>query len=340
MVPVPAGVLAAVRGYTSDVLDCPPERVAAASRFEDGNRHAVYKVSYVDADGNADNVVLRVSLSADTTELVQAQREASVLGVVGGRAGPALLDFRATSAWFDAPTIMMCFVSGRQFDLRTANVAEIEQIGSLVARVHGQPTDDLTPLRSTTGDIATYADDRRNAILAGLVWAREPVAPGVAARVQRAGDVIDRSWHEVWRDHPCFGSTGTLALLHGDIAFGNVLWDNEPVLIDWEYARLGDPADEIAYVFDQNGLSDQQRDAFWRGYRRSSDTAQPDDIVKRVTWWERLTLLGSTLWWLERWIRRTNAETSSTVDATVEREATYYMVNVNTRLNRLDALID
>lgn len=36
------------------------------------------------------------------------------------------------------------------------------------------------------------------------------------------------------------------------------------MLIDWEYTRLGDPADEIAYLFDQNGLDPSRREAFWR----------------------------------------------------------------------------
>ena len=43
-----------------------------------------------------------------------------------------------------------------------------------------------------------------------------------------------------------------------------------PVLIDWEYARLGDPADEIAYLFDQNGLSPGHRGHFGEGTERAS----------------------------------------------------------------------
>ena len=56
-----------------------------------------------------------------------------------------------------------------------------------------------------------------------------------------------------------FEAGETLALLHGDIGPGNVLWGPDPVLIDWEYTRLGDPADEIAYLFDQNALTEPQR---------------------------------------------------------------------------------
>jgi aminoglycoside phosphotransferase (APT) family kinase protein len=52
-----------------------------------------------------------------------------------------------------------------------------------------------------------------------------------------------------------FRTGETLALPYGDIGPGNVLWGREPALIDWEYTRLGDPADEIAYLFDQNALA-------------------------------------------------------------------------------------
>lgn len=84
------------------------------------------------------------------------------------------------------------------------------------------------------------------------------------------------------------GCTEALVLHHGDLGPGNILWPG-PVLIDWEYTRLGDAADEIAYVFDQNGLTPLQRDAFWRGYRPT------ESVPGRVPWWEPVTLLGSAL---------------------------------------------
>lgn len=34
------------------------------------------------------------------------------------------------------------------------------------------------------------------------------------------------------------------------------------MLIDWEFARLGDPADEIGSMFGQHELSEPQRQAF------------------------------------------------------------------------------
>jgi thiamine kinase-like enzyme len=112
-----------------------------------------------------------------------------------------------------------------------------------------------------------------------------------------------------------------------------------PILINWEYTRLGDPADEIAYLFDQNGLTAPGRQAFWRGYRASASSAvRLAHVARRVDWGECLTLLGSTLWWLERWVRRAAADAAGVADPAVPREDDYYFDQVITRLERWDDL--
>ena len=113
------------------------------------------------------------------------------------------------------------------------------------------------------------------------------------------------------------------------------------MLIDWEYARLGDPADEIAYLFDQNGLSPGQREAFWRGYRQGASTQAPlGHVAARVDWWEPVALLGSALWWVERWVRRAAADAAGSVDPDVQRGPGYYADHVIRRLDRLERLLD
>ncbi len=113
------------------------------------------------------------------------------------------------------------------------------------------------------------------------------------------------------------------------------------MLIDWEYARLGDPADEIAYLFDQNGLSPGRREAFWRGYRQGASTEAPlGQVTARVDWWEPVTLLGSALWWVERWVRRAAADASGRIDPDVQRGPGYYADHVIRRLERLEKLLD
>jgi thiamine kinase-like enzyme len=129
-------------------------------------------------------------------------------------------------------------------------------------------------------------------------------------------------------------------LLHGDPGAGNIIWTPQPVLIDWEYARLGDPADEIAYIFGQHGLAASQREAFWRGYRTRPDPRRHlEHVVDRVRSWEPLTLLGSALWWLERWSRRADADATGDVDPSAAKAPTYYLDHATRRLNRLEELL-
>ena len=309
------------------------------SRFEDGNRHAVYKVSYLEAVGAPKDLVMRVSYGGDPADCAQAEREASVLKKAGGLAAPLLYDFRCASPWFDTPAMCMQFVPGRQAALTRVGAAEIARLGSVVAWVHGQPLEDLVEVMPTASDVASYAQERLESILSTLSWVRDPLPVPIQARLRGVAHALEKSLEGV-QDAERFTTDETLALLHGDIGPGNILWGPDPVLIDWEYTRLGDPADEIAYVFDQNGLTAPQRDAFWRGYREGmSSPSRLAHITDRVEWWEPVTLLGSALWWVERWVRRTDADTAGTVDPEVPRQQTYYFDHVVRRLDRLDRLM-
>ncbi len=256
---------------------------------------------------------------------------------VGGRAAPLLYDFRLTSPWFDTPTMCMQFVPGRQQDLNTASTAQIARLGSILGWVHARPTEDLVPVLSTSGSITSYAEDRLRSMLSGLAWAREPLPASIRARLNAAADVVARGL-DARRMAGSFRTGNSLVLLHGDPVGENIVWTPDPVLIDWEYARLGDPADEIAYLFDQNGLTAQQREACWRGYGHGSSDARLSDVADRVSWWEPTTLLGSTLWWVERWVRRCDAEAAGVVDPAVSRERDYYFDRLIRRLDRLDTL--
>lgn len=328
----------AVRGYLAEVAGCPPEAVVGLSRFESGNRHHVYKVSCRDRIGRVTQVVVRVSYTGDLNERAAAQREAAVLAKAGGVAGPRLIDFRLESSWFQAPAMCIQFLPGAEREVRRVGQAELEQLGSLVGWLHARPVDDLAGWFDVTGSVPGYAKGRLDSILAGLSWNRDPLPGSFQSRLASAAGSI-HSTGKAALSGPNFAIDDPLVLLHGDIAGGNILWDEGPKLIDWEYARVGDPADEIAYTFDQNGLNPIQRDAFWRGYRRElADQAWLDRAAKRVIWWEALTLLGSTLWWVERWVRRIEADTAKTADLVVPRELGYYRDRAVSRLDRLEGL--
>lgn len=87
-------------------------------------------------------------------------------------------------------------------------------------------------------------------------------------------------------------------------------------------------------------LTTPQRETFWRGYCASmADELRLAHVLDRVEWWERLSLFGSTLWWVERWVRRTEADAAGTPDPGVGREPAYYFGHVTRRLDRLDDLL-
>jgi aminoglycoside phosphotransferase (APT) family kinase protein len=330
----------AVRSYVADVTGCAPDEVAAVTRFEDGNRHEVYRVSFLDASGVAEDLVVRVSLGDDGYERSQAEREARVLEKLEGVAAPQLRDVRLSSPWFTTPVLAMQFVPGRSFELSAATSAETERLGSVVAALHALPVDDLADWSTGPGTIRSYAESRLKHVLHELPWARDPLPVLLRDRLKHAGDVIRSGW-DAQRDDESFRTTDTLALLHGDIAFGNVLWVPDPVLIDWEYARLGDPSDEIAYLFDQNSLDTVHREAFWCGYRtRVSSELSLASVIERVGWWEGLTLLGSTLWWVERFVRRTEFRAAGTIDPNVPKDPDHYLDQAVRRLDRLDHRLD
>lgn len=62
-------------------------------------------------------------------------------------------------------------------------------------------------------------------------------------------------------------SNGRPALLHGDIGFHNMLIDDGKLsaLVDWEFAHVGDPAEDLGYV--KNSASNFRWDTFLDHYR-------------------------------------------------------------------------
>ncbi|HEX4906436.1 MAG TPA: phosphotransferase [Acidimicrobiales bacterium] len=314
-----------VRGLAADVVGCAPDRIIGVHRFATGERHHVFRVSPHDGD----DLVVRVSLGSDDEERAAAEREARVLEVVHGGAAPRLLDFRLKSRWFDVPTMCLELVPGEHRELAKVAAHDLERLGAVVGSVHALPVTDLADWFPDAGPASAYRRGRVEMLTGYRPWVRDPLPASMQRRLADAWRAIEMR-PEVDGDEP-------LVLLHGDIAGGNVLWAPSPVLIDWEYARPGDAADEIAYLFSQSGLMPEQRDAFWRGY---SSTTDARDVMPRVEWWEPLTLLGSALWWIERWTRRADADAAGRIDLAAPREPAHYLEQAMRRLEPLERLLD
>ena len=86
---------------------------------------------------------------------------------------------------------------------------------------------------------------------------------------------------------------GSLAFLHGDLVAANVLWPPEggPVLVDWEFARMGDPAEDLAYLAELNGLPDATLGAVLEGHGTPG-------MAARVEGWRGLVAADAGGWYL------------------------------------------
>jgi len=81
------------------------------------------------------------------------------------------------------------------------------------------------------------------------------------------------------------------ALLHGDPWSGNLVWSPAgPILVDWEYARGGEPAEDLAYLAALDELADPALAAVLVGY------GADQTLAARVAAWRPLMAAWCGVW--------------------------------------------
>jgi aminoglycoside phosphotransferase (APT) family kinase protein len=81
-------------------------------------------------------------------------------------------------------------------------------------------------------------------------------------------------------------SPGTPRLIHGDIGFHNFLIDEGQMsaLVDWEFAHIGDPAEELGYVYVTVGRA-LDWDRFMARYEAAGGTAPSPEALRYWSVW-------------------------------------------------------
>ena len=81
-------------------------------------------------------------------------------------------------------------------------------------------------------------------------------------------------------------------LLHGDLVEANIVWDGStPALVDWEFCRMGDPAEDLAYLVEVNGIPPDLVASLLGGYG-------PPAIDRRVDAWRGFVAADAGAWYL------------------------------------------
>jgi aminoglycoside phosphotransferase (APT) family kinase protein len=308
-------------------------RVVEIARFARGENHAVYRVRCVDQSEAARDVVVRILNADSEADRARAGREAAVLARLRGVASPRLVDHRTGDLFAGHAVMCLEHVDGSFESLDTASPDRLADLGAAVRRTHSVPVDDLGPVLRAAPDLSRYVEDRGRSMLARMPLVQDPLPARVQRRFRDVAAWAEQAVDQLRRAE----GAGPLRLLHGDVSAGNVLWTPQPVLIDWEYARIGDPADEIGYLFGQNALRPEQREGFWRGYGAGFEPASLARVVERAATWEPLTLFGSALYWVDLWSRRVRAASSGSLDSSAPKEPGYYLDYATRYLNRIRA---
>jgi len=81
-------------------------------------------------------------------------------------------------------------------------------------------------------------------------------------------------------------------LLHGDLVESNVVWGPAgPALVDWEFSRMGDPAEDLAYLAETNALGAPGLGALLDGYDLAG-------MAERLEGWRALVAADAGAWYL------------------------------------------
>lgn len=157
--------------------------------------------------------------------------------------------------------------------------AEVARLGALLREVHESR-------RATTGGLwswhapASSLDEYRSA--------RARDAEAMLAGGPDAGLAIAAL------ARPAEGGAGEepFRLLHGDLVEANVVWGPRgPGLVDWEFSRMGDPAEDLAYLIELNRLSGAGAAAVAAGYAL-------EGIAARIDAWRPLVAADAGAWYL------------------------------------------
>jgi aminoglycoside phosphotransferase (APT) family kinase protein len=187
-------------------------------------------------------------------------REVAALELLSGRPWAPVL-MRHGPGW-----MVSTRVPGAPRAIAAVGPSEAWRLGALLRELHDLRRGDAgglwwwpDPAHDLDSYLAGRVEDAERALAggpdAGLARA---VAAGAAGAAEDAGPAPFR-------------------MLHGDLVDANVVWGpGGPALVDWEFSRMGDPAEDLAYLVELNGLPDAVAAAVLEGYSLPGMAARMD----------------------------------------------------------------
>lgn len=204
----------------------------------------------------------RVEKRGDAAALA---REAAALDVLGGPSwAPRLVSH--------TPGVLVSTrLPGAPRDLSTLAPGDARRLGAVVAAAHavaGSGEGGLWWWSTPAHTLAMYRAGRAADATAALAG-----SPGAGLPARALAVAL-----------PASGGDGPFRLCHGDLVAANVVWGpGGPALVDWEFWRMADPAEDLAYLIGVNGLPPSVAAAVLEGYGDPSMPARVASWVALVT---------------------------------------------------------
>lgn len=193
------------------------------------------------------------------------------------------------------------YLPGLVMSLEEATERQVEALARTLACLHGRKAPGYVVWPDRTLRLGTRLDALRARISSLHKVDLEGLSDLAVLR-----DEVEETIKRITGRSAGWGST-EFAQIHGDLSIGNLLWTDEAVnLIDWEYARAADPAEELAYLFTEQPVLVSLMDSMLAAYIEAGGDSS---AVERVAPWAAFTAVDSAVWWV-RYLRGQGQEPS------------------------------
>jgi len=245
------------------------------------------------------------------------RHEAAVLRELSAAARPCVPGSVAHVEAPDLPGSQLlahAHVDGAPARLESVDAAALEALATCLAWVHGHARDGYMLWPSLAVHHGTRADCYRARVATLRLHPAARALPAVERLLDRI-DALDLPASTGW-DEPGF------ALIHGDLSPGNILWDGHGgvTLIDWEYARDGDPAEELASLLAEHDLAPDIVADLGAAYAAAS--GDPSALARMPAWLPYVAL-DSAIWWANHLPRHGGTLDDTRIEDRLEQTSRY-----------------
>ncbi len=171
----------------------------------------------------------------------------------------------------ESQVLIMEFIPGEHKDFEILTDDEIGSLAQAIKDIHGITSDTYSSRLGAQADSHGTHLSYANALISSTIDNRiAKLNPDIYKNdAQLIHNAIKQLHDWLKISENAFTST-QFSVMHTDIWSLNVIWDEgKPTFIDWEDMCYGDPADEVAYIFAINNVSDHFKKYFLDTYVRS-----------------------------------------------------------------------